>query len=367
MQAAAKAEQDRANAVKQAQLEKTSFEAKISRIRREVIDKIMTDTCPKCHATFFDFEACFSITCTCGAYFCAWCLALSSNKDESHRHVIQCSHNLAPGRTLHAPLELFHQSRRQRIEALLVTYCKDMAQAEVDALFAALHKEFVDLNVNPLKIVEAIRHSKQPVTARPPATTVARPSFANPSFVHVPATHHQSHHRHHQHQQHHTAHMRAHMLHGVPHAAPRSHAADADSSDEEGDVFAGIPFVRANVPSLAAAMAGFGTGKPAPRDDQPEHAVPWYGRPRADVAPRPVLDSQAPRHAHDLKPGHTRITGVPRVRGVAAEADPLLMEAERPVHALGPPRPNRIDRGMAVPDDLTPEQIEQLFMHMSMK
>lgn len=51
----------------------------------------MTLRCPKCSASFHDFDGCTALKCeTCNTHFCAWCLEIASNSQECHRHVATC-------------------------------------------------------------------------------------------------------------------------------------------------------------------------------------------------------------------------------------------------------------------------------------
>ncbi len=73
-----------------------------------IIQNLVCPRCPKCQADFADFDACSAIQCTCGAYFCAWCLILVEGDDfrsarvRCHDHVRDvCAFN--PHRNVYPP------------------------------------------------------------------------------------------------------------------------------------------------------------------------------------------------------------------------------------------------------------------------
>jgi hypothetical protein len=69
-----------------------------AKLRRKIIDDILTLRCPRCQAAFIDFDGCCALTCdnaTCSAGFCAWCL--TDCGADAHRHVANCPENKSGG------------------------------------------------------------------------------------------------------------------------------------------------------------------------------------------------------------------------------------------------------------------------------
>jgi hypothetical protein len=58
-------------------------------VRKNIIDNILTQRCPKCKAAFVDWDGCIALHCSrCMAGFCAVCL--KHCKFDAHSHCSQC-------------------------------------------------------------------------------------------------------------------------------------------------------------------------------------------------------------------------------------------------------------------------------------
>lgn len=68
-------------------------------VRRLILEKVLTTSCPRCQAAFLDFDGCMALTCGspgCGTGFCALCL--QDCGADAHEHVRGCKYNtVAPG------------------------------------------------------------------------------------------------------------------------------------------------------------------------------------------------------------------------------------------------------------------------------
>lgn len=51
---------------------------------------ILTLKCPHCSRAFVDFDACCSVMCECGTFFCGLCFAKFDDTDSCHSHVLNC-------------------------------------------------------------------------------------------------------------------------------------------------------------------------------------------------------------------------------------------------------------------------------------
>jgi hypothetical protein len=92
-----------------------------------IVDNLINARCPGCSANFGGFDACSAIKCTCGVYFCGWCLILVEADDSRtarircHDHVREdCRFN--PHRNLFPPhphpavwQEVMHELGRKRV------------------------------------------------------------------------------------------------------------------------------------------------------------------------------------------------------------------------------------------------------------
>lgn len=77
---------------------------------QDILNNILTLSCPRCKAAFVDFDGCFALTCTCGAGLCAYCL--QDCGADAHHHV-----RTAHREGLFGTQEDFkaHQNRRRRV------------------------------------------------------------------------------------------------------------------------------------------------------------------------------------------------------------------------------------------------------------
>ena len=57
---------------------------KLRAAKEQVVETILTLSCPRCHQAFVDFDGCFALNCgRCRAAFCAYCLASISQSPYS--------------------------------------------------------------------------------------------------------------------------------------------------------------------------------------------------------------------------------------------------------------------------------------------
>lgn len=74
------------------------------------IEDCLVAKCPQCHTAVHDFDACFSVSCRCGWWFCAYCMLHYGTSASVHMHVSECPSNIA--QSVHAPFETFTLLRR---------------------------------------------------------------------------------------------------------------------------------------------------------------------------------------------------------------------------------------------------------------
>ena len=162
-------------ALERQKAEAVSVESRIAKQRLDIINRILSDACPACKAVFLDFEACFAISCNCGAFFCAWCLVRQPDKQTCHHHVINCVYNLAEHRGLHGTMDKFYEARKKRQERALARMIRDIEPNVIDALFRSLQQEFTDVGINPLQVIALAKNpemlAKEDITRPPPSTS----------------------------------------------------------------------------------------------------------------------------------------------------------------------------------------------------
>ena len=72
-------------------LANASWEDRYLQTEGKILEALVSNACPSCHAPFADFEGCCSLVCkACGSNFCALCLTKTS-PEEGHGHVSRCS------------------------------------------------------------------------------------------------------------------------------------------------------------------------------------------------------------------------------------------------------------------------------------
>eukprot|EP00475_Leptophrys_vorax_P015149 TRINITY_DN214_c1_g1_i7.p1 TRINITY_DN214_c1_g1~~TRINITY_DN214_c1_g1_i7.p1 ORF type:complete len:439 (-),score=89.62 TRINITY_DN214_c1_g1_i7:86-1402(-) len=98
-------------------------------VKREIVEKILNLSCPRCGQVFVDFSGCCALTCSrCQCGFCAWCLADCG--DDAHAHVAGCAHNRMPSRQVYADAEVWrkaHQARKMKSVQSKLTQIKSEA------------------------------------------------------------------------------------------------------------------------------------------------------------------------------------------------------------------------------------------------
>ena len=123
----------------------------VAQERRNIQEKVLTLACPRagCGQAFVDFENCFALKCSrCGCGFCAYCLA-DCDRD-AHRHVANCSKNLAPGRDVWASRAIFEEAQRRRRQLLLTKHLDSLQPALARDVAKALQKDLRELGLQPL-------------------------------------------------------------------------------------------------------------------------------------------------------------------------------------------------------------------------
>ena len=178
---------ERKRAEARAKHETHNMEARIVGLRKEVIEDVLADKCPRCKHVFIDFTGCFAIVCNCGAYFCAWCLQMCRDSAYCHAHVLACEHNLDRAGGYFSTEERFRRARALRYERNLGALLRGKDEAVVDALLTSLRQELKDLRVDPVRVKKLRNPSVPNVTApiapqQRPAATAAVP----PPRPHVP-------------------------------------------------------------------------------------------------------------------------------------------------------------------------------------
>jgi hypothetical protein len=127
----------------------TGHEAAVLQHRKRIVDDILTLKCPRqvCKRAFIDFTNCFALTCSqCKCAFCAYCLE-DCGKD-AHGHVANCRHNIAPGKSVFAPFEVFERAQQQRRVRLLKEYLTQHVDAGMRApLVQAMTRDLADLGI----------------------------------------------------------------------------------------------------------------------------------------------------------------------------------------------------------------------------
>ena len=89
-------------------------------VRRHVVDRLLTLTCPRCSAVFLDFTGCFALTChRCNCGFCGCCPADCGG--DAHQLVPHCASN-GTGGSVYGTAAAFAQGQQQQRQRLVRAY-----------------------------------------------------------------------------------------------------------------------------------------------------------------------------------------------------------------------------------------------------
>jgi len=121
---------------------------------KKLIDDVLTDKCPRCKRAFFDFDGCFALTCSgCGCGFCAYCLADCGSSD-THKHVRNCQHNIAPGRDVFSSNGVWLQSQLLRRRRKLKAFIETIGERAVrGCVLDAARKELEDVGIDVAELL----------------------------------------------------------------------------------------------------------------------------------------------------------------------------------------------------------------------
>ena len=119
----------------------------VEHLRREIVNKVLNLSCPRCGLVFVDFSDCFALTCSrCNCGFCAWCL--QDCGDDAHAHVANCPHNITPGRAVFGDFTLWRQSNQQRTQRKVEHKLRDASSDRIRAaVMVAIQRDLLDLGI----------------------------------------------------------------------------------------------------------------------------------------------------------------------------------------------------------------------------
>ena len=89
------------------------------------LNDVVTDCCPHCRTTFYDFDGCCAVLCRCGNFFCALCLEPAKSSRECHLHVTECRYNPSKG-SYYLSTEDAHVARQNAKCARIVRHLNDV-------------------------------------------------------------------------------------------------------------------------------------------------------------------------------------------------------------------------------------------------
>lgn len=111
--------------------------------------ELLTDACPRCGQAFIDFTGCSYLQCSrCPCCFCAWCL-MDCGAD-AHRHVANCTKNLAPARDLFASEQLWREGRLRSKREVVTGYLGKLEQRLAACVVQAVRKQLTDLELSDI-------------------------------------------------------------------------------------------------------------------------------------------------------------------------------------------------------------------------
>ena len=125
---------------------KDEDEREAARMRLEIVNEVLTLSCPRCKMAFLDYTGCAALTCAngnCKASFCAICL-----KDcgaDSYAHVVICPENTS--KKLFVNVADFSKHQRKRRERIINEKLNRLSAKTRGLLLEKIGKDLADLGI----------------------------------------------------------------------------------------------------------------------------------------------------------------------------------------------------------------------------
>ena len=124
------------------QCSKTPFDS----VRNHIIEEFLTLKCPRCKKAFFDFDGCFSVSCSnCPCKFCGWCLADCGN--DAHTHVLTCPNKPPGADSYFGTKDQFKKVHQVRQKSMLQTYLLTLSGEAKTAALRSIETDLSDLGI----------------------------------------------------------------------------------------------------------------------------------------------------------------------------------------------------------------------------
>jgi len=125
---------------------KDQNEREAARMRLDIVNEILTLSCPRCKMAFLDYSGCAALTCAngnCKASFCAICLKDCGT--DAHPHVIICPENAS--KKLFVSVADFNEYHRKRRERLINEKLNRLSTKTRGLLLEMIGKDLADLGI----------------------------------------------------------------------------------------------------------------------------------------------------------------------------------------------------------------------------
>ena len=138
---------------------------KLRAAKEQLVEQILTLSCPRCHQAFVDFDGCFALNCgRCRAAFCAYCLADCGR--DAHAHVGTCEEGKASLKesgsaqkrvgghppTVYGNKAMFEVAQKRRRCKQLALFLEKYDAEFRDDLLKACERELKDLQISSADI-----------------------------------------------------------------------------------------------------------------------------------------------------------------------------------------------------------------------
>ena len=109
-----------------------------------IVDGVALPQCPACKTPFWDFEACFAISCSsCPHKFCGWCF--KDCGDDAHSHVRSCGAKPRDADVFFGSREEFEAALKQRRTRHLREFLATLSEETKEAVKDRMRQQIADL------------------------------------------------------------------------------------------------------------------------------------------------------------------------------------------------------------------------------
>jgi len=133
---------------------KDEDEREAARMRLDIVNEVLTLSCPRCKMAFLDYTGCAALTCANGNCKCGFCaICLKDCGADAHAHVVNCLENASKG--LFVSAADFSEHHRKRREKIIIEKLNNLSAKTRGLLLEKIGKDLADLGIKVNAILKA--------------------------------------------------------------------------------------------------------------------------------------------------------------------------------------------------------------------